>query len=61
MSFVFTAYLLNPLPPSDAVRKQKRSIFEDLSSELSLLKKYHLSGNLKFNHLGIFQNLKLRI
>ena len=27
---------------------------------LSQLKKYHPSGNLKFNNLGIFQSLKLR-
>jgi len=36
-------------------------ILEDLfSSVLSKFKKYHLSGNLKFNNLGIFQSLKLR-
>jgi len=28
---------------------------------LSQFKKYHLSGNLKFNNFGIFQSLKLRI
>jgi len=28
---------------------------------LSQFKKYHSSGNLKFNPLGIFQSLKLRI
>jgi len=28
---------------------------------LSQVKKYHTSGNLKFNNLGIFQSLKLRI
>jgi len=28
---------------------------------LSHFEKYHLSGNLKFNNLGIFQSLKLRI
>jgi len=53
--------LPNLLPPSEAVRKQKKNILEDLfSSVLSYLKKYHLSGNLKFNILGIFQSLKLR-
>jgi len=32
------------------------------SSELSqFFKKYHPSGNLKFNNLGISQSLKLRI
>jgi len=37
-------------------------ILEDLfSSVLSQFKKYHPSGNLKFNYLGIFQSLKLRI
>jgi len=53
---------LNPLPPSDAVRKQKKNILEDLFSSLSSqFKKYHSSGNLKFNNLGIFQSLKLRL
>jgi len=28
---------------------------------LSQFKKYHLSGNPKFNYLGIFQSSKLRI
>jgi len=37
-------------------------ILEDLfSSALSQFKNYHPSGNLKFNYLGIFQSLKLRI
>jgi len=54
-------FLLNPLPPSDAVRKQK-NILEDLSSSLSSqFKKYHPSGNLTSNNLGIFQRLKFRI
>jgi len=40
----------------------KKNIFEDLfSSVLSQLKKYHPTGNLKFNNLGILQSLKLRI
>jgi len=53
---------LNPVPPSDAVRKQKNIILEDLlSSVLSQFQKYHPSGNLKFNNLGIFQTLKFRI
>jgi len=52
----------NPLPPSDAVWKQKKNILEDLfSSVLSQFKKYHPSGNLKCNYLGNFQSLKLRI
>jgi len=54
--------MINPLPPSDAVRKQKKNIVEDLfSSALLQLKKYHPSENLKFHYLGIFQSLKLRI
>jgi len=37
-------------------------ILEDLfSSALLQLKKYHPSGNLKFDNLGIFPGLKLRI
>jgi len=43
------------------VRKQK-FILEDLfTAVLSQFKKYHPCGNLKFNYLGIFQSLKLRI
>jgi len=51
----------NPLPPSDAVRQQKKNIFEDLFSSVSQFKKYRPSGNLKFNNLGILPSLKLRI
>jgi len=40
----------------------EKIISEDIfSSVLSQFKKYHPSGNLKFNYLGIFQSLKLRI
>jgi len=47
-----TKTFVNPLPPSNTVRKQKKIILEDLfSSVLSQLKKYHSSGNLKFNSL----------
>jgi len=50
---------LSPLPPSDAVWKQKK--IEDLfSSVLSQFKKYHPSRNLKLNSLGIPHGLKLR-
>jgi len=50
------------IAPSDAVRKQKKIISEDLfSSVSSKFKKYRPSKNLKFNNLGIFQSLKLRI
>jgi len=41
---------------------RKKNILEDLlSSVLSQFKKYHPSGNLKFNNLDIFQILKLHI
>jgi len=41
---------------------EKNNILEDLfSSVLSQFKKYHPSGNLEFNYLGIFRSLKLRI
>jgi len=54
--------LVNPLPPSDTVRKQKKCILEDISSSLlSQFKKYHPSENLKFNNFGIFQSLKFCI
>jgi len=60
--FTVRDYIFNPLPPSDAVRKQKKNILEDLfSSVLSKFQKYHPSGNLKFNYLGILQSLKLPI
>jgi len=37
-------------------------ILEDVfSSASSQFKEYHPSGNLKFNNLGIFQSLNLRI
>jgi len=40
----------------------EKIILEDLfSSVLSQFKKYHPSGNLKFNNLGILQSLELRI
>jgi len=55
-------FFFNPLSPSDAGRKQKRNILEDrFSPVLPQLKKYHPSGNLKFNNLDIFQSLKSRI
>jgi len=41
---------------------EKKNILDDLfSSVFSQLKKYHPSGNLKFNNLGISQSLNLRI
>jgi len=52
------------LKPSTAQRcrsETEKNILEDLfSSVLSKYKKYHPSGNLKFNNLGIFQSLKFR-
>jgi len=52
--------IINPLPPSDAIWKQK-NILEDLfSSVLSQFKQYHPSGNLKFIIVGIFQSLNWR-
>jgi len=40
----------------------RKNILENLfSSVLPQFKKYHHSGNPKFNHLGIFQSLKFRI
>jgi len=42
--------------------KTEKITLEDLfSSVLSQFKKYHPSGNLKLNNLGIFQSLKFRI
>jgi len=41
---------------------RKKNILEYLISlVLSQFKKYHPSGNLKFNYLSIFQRLKVRI
>jgi len=40
----------------------EKNILQDLfSSVLSQFKKYHPSGNIKFNYLGIFQSFKSRI
>jgi len=51
----------NSLPPSDAVREQKKNILRDLfNSVFSQFKKYHPNGKLKFNNLSIFQSLKFR-
>ena len=48
--------------PAMPFGNRKKNILEDVfSSALSQFKKYHPSGNLKFNYLGIFQSLKLRI
>jgi len=42
-------------------RSEKEKKIEDLfSSVSSQFKKYHPSGNLKFNYLGIFQSLRFR-
>jgi len=40
----------------------RKIILDDLfNSVLLKFEKYHSSGNLKFNHLGIFQSFKLRV
>jgi len=39
---------------------EKIILADPFSPVLSKLKKYHASGNLKFNNLGISQSLKLR-
>jgi len=41
--------------------RNRKFIVDLFSLVLSKFKKYHISGNLKFNNLGIFQGLKLRI
>jgi len=51
----------NLLPPSDAVRKQKKIFLRIFSVQFSHIKKLHPSGNLKFNYFGTSQSLKLRI
>jgi len=52
--------ILNPIPPSDAVRKQEKKYCRG-SFQFSIvkIKKYHPSRNLKFGILGIFQKLKI--
>jgi len=55
---------INSLPPSDAVRKHEKNnkkLAGIFSAVLLELKKYHPSGNLKFNYLGILQSSKLRL
>ena len=55
---------INSLPPSDAVRKQEKNnkkLADIISAVLLELKKYHPSGILKFNYLGILQSSKLRL
>jgi len=52
----FQLSYLNPLPPSDAVRQQKK--YFRGSFKFSIVTIYHPSGNLKFNYLDIFQSLK---
>jgi len=54
--------IFNPPPPSDVVQKQKKNILEDLPVQYCHnSKKYHSSGNLKFNNLSIFNSLEMRI
>jgi len=48
--------------PSGKKNKNENKKIEDLfSSVLSQFKKYYPSESLKFNNLGIFQSLELRI
>jgi len=49
---------LNPLPPPDDAVGSRKKYF---SLVLAQFKKHHPFGNLKFNNLGVFQSLKLRI
>ena len=48
----------NPLPPSVAVRKHKKNVIGSFWSVLPHFKKYHPSGNLKLNNLGISRSVK---
>jgi len=58
----YISALLTHYRPTMPFGDRKKNILEDLfSSVLSQLKKYHPSGNLKFNYIGISQSLKLRI
>jgi len=41
-------------------RKKNKKIEDFFSSVMLQFEKYHPSGNLKFNNLGISQSLKLR-
>jgi len=53
---------INPLPPSVAVRKQKKKYFRGyFQFSIITIQKYHPPGNPKLNYLGDFQSLKLRI
>ena len=47
----------NPLPPSDAIRGNRKILEDPLSPVLSELKTYYPSGNSNFNDLGVFQSL----
>jgi len=55
--------MTNPLPPSAAVRKQKKKYFRGYFqfSIITIQKKYHPPGNLKLNQLGNFRSLNLLI
>jgi len=52
---------VNPLPHSDAVREQKKYFRGSLHFSILTMRKISRPRNLKFNNLGIFQSLKLRI
>jgi len=53
--------VLKPLPPSNAVLKQKFILDPPVQYCHNFKKKYHPSGNLEFNNLGNFQSLALRL
>jgi len=54
-------FCLTHYRPAMPFGNREKFILEDLfSSVLSNSEKYHPSGNLKFNNLGIFQSLKSR-
>jgi len=55
-------YSFNPLPPSDAARKQKKIFLRIFSVQFRRnQKEISPSGNQKFYNLGIFQSLEFRI
>jgi len=58
--FLFV-FLIYPTTARRCRSETEKNILEHLFSlVLSQYKKYHPSGNLKFNNLSIFQSLKLR-
>jgi len=58
--FIGVSLKLTHYRPAMPIGNRKKIEADLFSSLLSKLKKYHLSGNLKMNNLGVFQSLKLR-